>query len=202
MNKYALLILSAAILFFSSCAIGPLVSHETARTVGDSNHEIVAGGGQAGYVFKWNYGLSKNFDIGLHWESLSVGIRAKYAFLNQQSGGMSMALALGTGSSIGGSHNYGDVMLSYLTGAWEPYATARFVQVKNDPLKFQNENTGQVDFAVSAFEYQYGQYILGSRIWFNKHWLFSIEASKLYSISSGVTIGSEVIGGAALGYRF
>lgn len=76
-NILILLMLTTTVL--SGCAVGPLVSHETARTVGTTNHELMAGYGQAGYVIKWNYGLNENLDVGLHWESLSIGVRAKYA---------------------------------------------------------------------------------------------------------------------------
>ncbi len=185
----------------SGCAVGPLVSHETARTVGNSNHEIVGGYGQAGYAFKWNYGVSENLDIGLHWESLSIGARIKYAFINSKDS-WSLAAALGTGSSVGGSHNYLDIITSTMAGSWEPYATARLVKVKTDPLEFRNKDTGQVDFTISSAEYDYGQALLGTRYWFNANWLFSLEASSLFAINDSVKFGSNVLVGAALGYRF
>lgn len=187
--------------FLSGCAIGPLVSHETARTVGNSNHELIGGYGQAGHILKWNYGLTENLDLGLHWESLSIGVRAKYAFINNKSG-LSLASALGTGDSLGGSHYYGDIIGSYLTGSWEPYGTVRVVHVKNDPLEFKNKNTGQVSFTIDKSEYDYGQFILGTRYWFNDHWLLSIEASSLFTISSGFKTGNSVLAGASFGYRF
>jgi hypothetical protein len=190
-----------ASLLFSGCAVGPLVSHETARTVGSSHHELMAGYGQAGYVFKWNYGLTQNLDFGLHFESLSVGVRAKYAFLNSSSG-WSFAAALGTGASIGGSHYYGDLIGSYLVGSWEPYGTLRAVHVTNDPLEFKDKDTGHVDFTVDKSEYDYGQFILGTRFWMTPHWLLSLEASTLFPISSGFRMGSTLLAGASFGYRF
>ena len=82
MNK---ILISVLLVFsLSGCAVGPLVSHETARTVGSSNSEIVGGYGQAGYVLKWNHGFGENFDLGFQYESLSVGFRAKYAFVNER----------------------------------------------------------------------------------------------------------------------
>jgi hypothetical protein len=189
------------IIFLSGCAVGPLVSHETARTVGNSNHEFVGGYGQAGYVLKWNYGLTENLDLGLHWESLSIGIRAKYSFINNTSG-WSIASAIGTGSSIGGSHYYGDIIGSYLTGDWEPYGTVRFVHVKNDPLEFKNQDTGLANFTIDSIEYDYGQFILGTRYWFTKHWLLSLETSSLFTISSGFNSANSIFAGASFGYRF
>lgn len=199
--KVPAFICSLFLVFLSGCAVGPLVSHETARTVGNSNHELIGGYGQAGYILKWNYGLTENLDLGLHWESLSIGIRAKYAFINNKSG-LSLASAIGTGASIGGSHYYGDFISSYLTGSWEPYGTVRIVHVKNDPLEFKNKDTGQVSFTIDKSEYDYGQFILGTRYWFSNHWLFSVEASSLFTISSGFKAGNSVFGGASFGYRF
>ncbi|MBX3040395.1 MAG: hypothetical protein KF789_06770 [Bdellovibrionaceae bacterium] len=186
----------------SGCAIGPLVSHETARTVGRSRHEFVGGFGTAGFVAKWNYGLTENLDMGLHWESLSVGLRAKYAFLNRDKG-WSFATALGTGSSIGaGTYYSGDLMASYLSGSWEPYGTLRFVHVKNDPVDFKDKDTGQIEFTVPKSQYDYGQVILGNRYWFSSHWLLSLEVSSPYAISSGLKIGNDILTSGALGYRF
>lgn len=196
-------ILSFAVLgmFLSGCAVGPLVSHETARTVGDGNHELVGGFGQAGYAFKWNYGLSDNLDLGLHYESLSIGLRSKYVFIKDEDN-WSVAGALGTGASVGGSHYYGDVIASYLTGAWEPYGTIRIVHVKNDPSEFRNTDTGQVAFTIDRIEYDYGQLMLGTRYWFDTNWLFSVEASTLFALSSGFKVDNAFILGAAFGYRF
>jgi hypothetical protein len=192
--------LSTAILL-SSCAVGPLVSHETARTVGNSNHEILGGYGQAGFAFKWNYGVSENFDIGLHWESLSIGVRAKYAFINSKDS-WSFAAALGTGSSVGGSHTYIDLITSTMAGSWEPYGTIRLVKVKTDPMAFRDKDTGQVAFTISSAEYDYGQALLGTRYWFNTHWHLSLEASSLFAVRESVKFGSNALIGAALGYRF
>jgi hypothetical protein len=199
MKKFLFYVVAMATL--SGCAVGPLVSHETARTVGDSNHELIGGYGMAGYVVKWDYGLTKNLDLGLHWESLSIGLRAKYAFINNREG-WSFATALGAGASVGGSHYYGDIIGSYLAGSWEPYGTLRLVHVKTDPLEFKDKDTGEIDFTVPSAEYDYGQFILGTRYWISAHWLLSLEASSLFAVSSGLKIGSGVLVGGSFGYRF
>jgi hypothetical protein len=196
---------SAFFLFFTvttaGCAIGPLVSHETARTVGYTNSEVLGGYGVGGYVFKFNYGLAENLDFGLHWESLSVGLRLKYAFINGKENAWSFAGAAGLGSSIGGSHYYGDLTASYLFKQFEPYGTFRYVHVKNDPIEFKDKDTGTVDFTADFPDYDYGQAILGFRFWFDKHWLASLEASSLFAFH-GLTIGEGVLVGGAFGYHF
>lgn len=201
MTKIYFIILVLAAATFSGCAVGPMVIHETARTVGNSNNELIAGYGKAGYVVKWNYGISEDLDLGIHWESLSIGARLKYAFVNKPQG-FSFATAIGTGTSVGGSHYYGDVIASYMTGSFEPYGTARFVHVKNDPLEFKDTNTGDITFTVSSSEYDYSQYIVGTRYWFTPHWLFSLEASSLSAVSSGLQIQSDTLVSGAFGYRF
>lgn len=189
-------------LFLSGCAVGPLVLHETARSVGDNASEFVAGYGQAGYMLKWNYGVTQNFDFGIHWESLSFGVRGKYSFINGRSGGLSAAAAIGAGSSLGGNHHYGDLMVSYLTGMFEPYATARFVQVSTDPVEFRNADTGQTAFTVSSAQYNYGQFIVGSRFWFGPNWMLSLEGANFFSIGDGVKISGGGFFGLGLGYRY
>lgn len=183
------------------CAVGPLVQHETARSVGDGNHELVGGYGNAGIVAKWNYGISENFDFGMQYESLSFGVRGKYSVINRESGGFSLAGAFGAGTSIGGNHMYFDIMTSYLTGAFEPYATARFVQVSTDPAEFRNTDTGEVAFTVQSAQYKYGQAVIGTRIWMSSSWLLSLEATSLFGLGDGVQFSENVLLGAALGYR-
>jgi hypothetical protein len=201
MKIYSLITISFLFLLLTSCAIGPLVSHETARTVGDSKHELVGGYGSGGLALKWNYGLSKNLDLGVQMESYSMGIRAKYAFINA-SEGFSLAAALGTGLSVGGSHSYGDILASVKNGNWEPYATLRMVHVKTDPVDFKDESTGRFDFKVDSLNYNYGQFILGTRYWFSPKWLLSVEGSTLFSASSGLSLANTLLLGAAFGYRF
>jgi hypothetical protein len=194
-------LLLGLLIAISGCAVGPLVSHETARTVGTRNSELLGGYGVAGYVAKWNFGLTDDLDVGLHWESLSVGVRAKYAFLNQ-SAGLSVAGAVGTGVSIGGSHYYGDLIASYLVGHLEPYGTFRYVHVRSDPIELKNTETGEVGFTFPSTNYQYGQIMLGTRYWITPNWILSLEVSNLVAFTSGLRFGNSLLVGGGLGYRF
>jgi hypothetical protein len=202
MKKINLALLIFVSTLFSGCAFGPLVTHETARTVGYHNNDIIVGYGVPGYVVKWSFGLLEDLDLGVQFESLSVGARLKYSFINNQKGGWSLATALGAGSSVGGNHYYGDVMGSYLSGSWEPYSTLRIVHIKTDPTEFRSKDTNGLSFTVNSFDYDYGQFFLGTRYWISEHWIFSIEASTLFSITSGLKVGSNIMGGAAFGYHF
>lgn len=154
----------------------------------------------AGHVVKWNYGLTENLDLGLQWETLSLGVRAKYAFINNKEG-WSLATALGTGIALGGGYYGGDIIGSYMTGAWEPYGTLRIAHVKNDPWELKNKDTGKIEYTIPDSEYDYGQVILGTRYWFTPNWLFSVEASSLFA-SSVLKVSNGVLAGGSLGYRF
>ncbi len=205
-KEHSNLLRSAAVLlasgFMSACAFGPLVLHESARTVGESNHELIAGVANAGYSAKWTVGIAKDWDFGLQLESLSVGVRIKHAFVNSAAGGWSFAGAAGVGSSVGGSHFYGDLVLSHLNGWWEPYGAFRVVHVNMDPIEARDADTGQLAFTIDRSEYNYGQLIVGSRFWFSPAWMLTLEISSLTSLSSGLNFSSPTIASVALGARF
>ena len=202
MKTFKKLILALAALHLSACAVGPLVTHETARTVGKNNHELMAGFGSASYVAKWNYGLSENLDLGLHLEPLSFGVRAKYAFINGQESGWSLATALGAGISLGGSAQHADLMTSYFVKEWEPYMNVRLVHVKSDPVKLTNEDTGPFQLNFEADDFFYSEFTLGTRYWFTKQFSLSLEGSALTPRSSHLKVARHTLLGLAAGYRF
>lgn len=189
-----------SLLLLSACAVGPLVVHESARTVGERNHELTAGYGEAGYVGKWNFGVTKDLDIGLQLESLSLGGRLKYAFINGQDSGWSVAGALGAGTSVGGSHYYGDLMVSHLLADWEPYGVLRIVHIKTDPVDFRDRDSGKLNGRISQYEFNYSQMTVGTRYWFSKEWYASAEASSIFAIEGGGAAG--IFLGGAFGYHF
>lgn len=80
--------------------MGPLVSHETARTLGHGNKKLLGGFGSGGFVVKFNYGARDNLDLGVQLENCSLGLRAKYSLLNS-SHGWSYVVAGGLGTSVG-----------------------------------------------------------------------------------------------------
>ena len=197
-------ILSALLfsLIITGCAIGPLAGHETAHTVGKSNHEVIGGVGQAGFFAKRDYGIKKDLDFGLHLELLSVGVRAKYAFINGAEKGFSLATAAGIGESLGGEHYYGEILGSYMFGLFEPYTTFRFARVKTDPVKFSNKNISEADFTIHSYRFNYGQIIYGTRVWLSPHWLISAEGETFFVTSSGLRLVKWTLFSASLGYRF
>lgn len=192
------LILLSVLGLLTSCAMGPLAGHETARSVGDGRHELVGAYGTSSYAAKWNYGLSQNFDIGLHIESLSVGGRLKYALLNPRDGGFALAFAAGAGSSFGGSYYNGDLIVSTLNGRIEPYAMFRYNQVTTNERDFRDKDTGVLKLTIDEAIFSYGQVFVGTRIWITKDSALSLEASKLLEFQNAEFSDMILVSGALL----
>jgi hypothetical protein len=189
-------------LLLSSCAVGPLTHHETARTVGDTHHEISAGLSPAGHALKWNYGATHNIDFGLQIESFSAGGRVKWAIRNRPLHGLSVALAFGSGLSIGGRHSYLDLTTSYSGLKWgEPYLSARATMLLQSTLVTGSYSTGNIQFTASATTYQYVQYFVGNRFWISDRYYLGIEGST-FQFLSGLTSTSKYLLSATLGLRY
>lgn len=193
-------------LFSSSCALGPLISHETARTLGTGNHEFTGSLGTYGLGFRWGYGISENFDLSANVESTSFSARGKYAFLNNHQGGWSLALAGGGGYSslFPADFFHVDLMASYLRDSFEPYLNLRVVRVHLRELEFESEDRllDAIEYAFRRQTFTYVQPILGARYWMNPRWAWSVEASSLAAIDSTVDIQSSILFGLGLSYRF
>lgn len=198
--------LLSLIFFTTSCAFGPLMMNETATTVGRENSDLNIGYGAAGYVAKYNYGILDNLDFGVQYENFSLGARLKYAFINNNTQGFSFATAVGTGASMGGSHNYVDIIGSYKSNKLEPYFGYRYVSVKTDPVEFEeNDEDDDVeffDFTIDNFKFKYGQAFLGFRYWVSQKWSVNGEVSKLMSIEDINLNDSGVLYAASFSYRF
>ena len=143
--------------------------------------------------------MSKDFDLGVHLESLSWGIRAKYAFINA-SKGWSLAGALGYGVSFNGRYTSEDLTASYLSNAWEPYGTLRFSQVTIPDTDIEDANTHEHIYTIKSSSFQYGQLIAGTRYWFNNNWMLSAEISRPFVVGSGIDIDGAFFS-LGFGYR-
>lgn len=112
--------------FFISCAMAPLTTPKTARSLGEGNWEIDLGATPS--YLSVNRGFSENLDMGLTVENqlgLVFELSGKSAFINRSEEGYSLALFGGvfTGDTLGGNSSefrLGPV-LSYKSGWWEPY---------------------------------------------------------------------------------
>lgn len=188
------------LLFLSSCAVAPLSLNETARSTGAGKHAVSASHGSTELAFKWNYGLTKNFDIGVQLENFSQGVRAKYSLLNQAEGS-SLAVAAGSGISMGGHHYYLDAIYSARASWFEPYLAYRFVWINTDKSEFKNDDTDHVILKLDADHFQYGQFFLGTRFHLSKTFFASIEISSLQSMNDA-KMNPELFYNIGLGFKF
>lgn len=187
------------ILNLSGCAFGPLYSHETAQTVGAHKVEMTGIYGNAGITGKATWGLLDNLDLGLHWETLSIGLMLKYAFINNHVKGMSASGTLGIGESFGGNYFSVAGSVSYLTEVFEPYFTLRGVYVYyNSANTHFTLNGSSLDLPKFTYSYSYLEPIVGTRVWITpNHFFLSAEVGTIV-----VNGGGFVIASGGLGYRF
>lgn len=186
----------------SGCAIGPLLSHDVGRSMGDGNHDIKLMGSTGElWGFKYDYGLTDNFDIGFQWEALSAGIKLKYAWLNNQKSGMSIGTSLGTGTSFGGSYYNGALLLSYRSKYFEPFASVRYTKVESDETDLKDADTGELFVTIPSIEYDYTQAFVGTKIWFASWFGLSLEAGSFIA-SGDVKFDTNVFYSVALEFAF
>ena len=185
---------------FASC-ISPLASHETARTLGEGNQEVIGGLGVFGHVLKWNMGITEDLDVGVQWETFNLGLRAKYAFINSKQSGFSLATALGGGNVNNGTYYYGDLMTSYLTGDWEPYGTIRAshttCNARQDKSKEGKEHIGEV-FKCDRRTYDRIQLTIGAKYWLNDKWFLTLEGGRVFATREAF----PTIAGMSIGRKF
>ncbi len=186
----------------SSCALGPLMSHDTARSLGEGVAAVDLAGTAINGMVKTGIGVTDNLDLGAQLEVFSFGLRAKYSLLNNREQGLSFALAGGTGWSHGGTHRYADIIGSYKINDFEFYSTARFVHASNTEKDFKDANTGQSVFVIAQRDYDYKQYIFGIRYWITDKILFDIEGTKISFDDKEIKFESPMQYGAGLGFRF
>jgi len=187
----------------SSCVMGPINTFETGRTSGDGRGELLAGIGSTGFVGKLNYGVSENLDIGVQLETFSLGGKLKYALMNNQEKGFSLAMAGGAGVGGGNSsHYYGDVIASYLSGDLEPYGSFRFVHAINKSYDEKNDTNDNWIFNIQKREFNYQQYNLGLRYWVNEQLTLNAELTKLQAASSEIIFKDKTLVNVGLGVKF
>ncbi|MEI8025962.1 MAG: hypothetical protein WCI18_06415 [Pseudomonadota bacterium] len=172
-----------AIFFLATSCLPPMASHETARTLGPGNQEIIGGFGVCGHVLKWNVGITQDLDVGVQWETFNLGLRAKYAFINNSQSGFSLATALGGGNVNSGTYYYGDLMGSYLAGDWEPYGTIRASHTTCDSVQDDTKKGKELDnlFKCERKTYDRIQLVLGTKYWLNEKWFLSLEGGRVFA---------------------
>lgn len=170
------------------CAVAPLSNHVTARTNGAGNSLLSAGStigvGRTPWVpsLKYSIGLSENLDLGFQYEVIEYGAFLKYALINNQEEGISLAGLVGTGLSFEGFYGFIGPIVSYRVGIFEPYLLTRFNYVRYPKKEFDIASTGEVK--VEPGTYRYFQHTAGFLIWPMEWFGFGLEASAFGTVSS------------------
>ena len=191
-NTVLIQVLIVAILIFllAGC-FGPLISQESARTVGKGHNGFKLIASNAGYGFKYDHGFAEDFDVGYSLETYSTGISAKYAFLNNASG-PALGGKIGYGTTLGGHYTMGSLLASYKTANWEPFLNLQYNSVQIDSQEVKDANTGDVFATTPTVDYNYTQAFLGMKYWFSPRFAISIEASDFIS-SNDVEIKGNIV---------
>ncbi len=172
----------------TSCAL-PAVSPHSARTLGNGNWQLQ--GGLFPHNFSLTRGFGENFNLGLTLEATSAsvaGLRTQYAFVNNKEKGFSFAGYLEGFRTLESPYQqggHGGPVLSYKSGAFEPYLVGsyRFVywgkngceKAKRGSTKVDKDNPFKNFFETLIDEvigdtckkgsYDYGVATLGLNVW-------------------------------------
>ena len=163
----------ASLVLACSC-LAPFSNNFTGRSLGKGKVGLEGGviaAGSALPVFKFSYGLSRNLDLGLQYDSFSLGLFGKYSFINDQESGFSLAGIAGGGATVGGGYAYAGPALSYKIGALEPYVVGRYNFVSYE------ESDSSVGMSWEAGNHNYFQFTFGSVLWIGKGFGLNAEVS-------------------------
>jgi len=171
----------------SACALAPISSNFTGRslgsgTVGLDGGAVVAGSGM--FAARLAIGLGPNLDFGAQYDTLSAGLFAKYSLINNRDSGFSLAGFAGGGVAVNGYYIYGGPSLSFKAGIFEPYFVGRFNWVH------YGENKSSSGFDITAGDFNYLQFTAGSVLWFSR----AVGINAEISYFSGTTGSTQLIG--------
>lgn len=197
--KIKILLFASLILLQAACSIAPFSSSITARSNGNGVHSFQGGGtlvgakGVKGVLpeFKWLAGLTDNWDIGLQYEILSLGLLTRYSFVNNDEG-FSLAGFGGFGDMVGGNYIYAGPAVSFRAGQWEPFFNLRYNHIhwkkQSGTLNFtSNDGTSTgIPYETSAVDFHYYQAALGTVFWFTEKFGLNLDANAISSNSGKV----------------
>ncbi len=188
-----ILILSSLCVFITGCAIAPLSNNFTGRSLGKKGVEIEGGAVVAGAAipsFKFSYGVSSDFDLGIHYDSYCIGLFGKYSIINNNEGFATAGL-FGGGATVNGYYLYAGPVLSFKTGFFEPYFVGRFNYVHYDEF--------ESDFDIEPGNYSYLQLTGGSVFWISKKIGLNVEVSAFTGATGAGEIAAPIfLGGLRL----
>jgi hypothetical protein len=178
--------------------VAPLSHNLTGRSLGGGTFGIDAGalagpGEGALPALKVAVGLSESADLGLQFDTFSLGFFGRKSFINNRETGPSLAGVIGLGMAAGGYYGYAGPVLSFKTGGFEPYLGARLNFVTYD------ESDSSSSISWEGGDFTYPQATLGFCFWFSRRVALNAEASALIG-ETGV-LDAGMVGLAGLSFR-
>jgi hypothetical protein len=164
MSKFLNKFLALAILVtFAGCAVAPINSTTTARTLGEGQNEVRVNVIIPGAMVQ--RGLTNNLDLGLGVElqfTTLVNLFAKYAFINKPAGGFSLAALGGVGVAGGSKSAYAGPILSYRHNWFEAFTIARYNYVRWSNDVSNKDRDDLLNFIPSKIKFGYTQLDVGA----------------------------------------
>lgn len=131
------------VLFLSSCAVGPLINGDSARSLDRGEYRLdstlvgYSDSSGEGVVFtpmlRFSYGLTPTWDTGFQTELKTMTLTSKYTFIDsKKEAGVSLAALLGLVYAGSELSYFGGGILSYLVRGVEPYLALRYNLVNYD----------------------------------------------------------------------
>lgn len=178
--------------------VAPLSHNLTGRSLGGGTFGIDAGalvGPGEGVLpaLKVAVGLSESADLGLQFDTFSLGFFGRKSFINNRETGPSLAGVIGLGMAAGGYYGYAGPVFSYKTGGFEPYLGARLNLVSYE----DSDSSSSISW--DAGDFAYPQATLGFSFWFSRRVALNAEASALIG-DTGV-LDAGIVGLAGLSFR-
>jgi hypothetical protein len=191
LSKSMVVVLSLSML--SGC-VAPLTSNFSGRSLGKGKVEFDVGGVSFGDMavgaFKFAYGATPNFDLGIQFEYGCAGLFGKYAIRNPKENGLAFAALIGGGMITNGSYFYAGPILSFKMNLWEPYIVGRYNYVNYKEILYSWNGCSE-----ETKGHPYFQFTFGSIFWISRKIGFNIELSTLSGDTDFTDIEGPLIAG-------
>lgn len=196
MARPGIWVMMAAIL--ATGCVAPLSHNLTGRSLGGGTFGIDAGGvvgpGEGALpALKVAVGLSESADLGVQFDTFSLGFFGRKSFINNSETGASLAGVAGLGIAAGGWYGYAGPVFSYKTCRFEPYFSTRVNFVTYE----DSDSSSSISWEGGDFVYP--QMTLGFSFWLSRKAALSVEASAL--IGEAGVLDAGIVGMAGLSFR-
>lgn len=190
--------LTLLVLLASGC-VAPMSNNFTGRSLGsgkvglDGGVVLASGGDGAVPSAKMAVGVSQDLDLGAQYDLFSIGLFARNSFINNDES-LSLAGVLGMGIAASGFYGYTGPVISYRTGALEPYCGPRLNVVS------YGESDSSSFISWEGGTYTYLQLTLGTIIWMTRGMGLNFETS-VFMGDPGLVDFDDIVAMGGLTFR-